>query len=85
MSSPNDSDLIKAVRTGDSNAVDAALAQGADINQKDKFGFTALMLAIKAQDSQLIYKFLAVPGVDINCKTNVRLPFTCAKSRSHEL
>ncbi|KAL1521560.1 hypothetical protein AB1Y20_021219 [Prymnesium parvum] len=69
---PSDSDLIKAVRFDDKDpgAVDAALAAGADINQKDKYGFTPLMLAIKAQNSKLIYKLLDVSGVDVNCKSN---------------
>jgi len=71
-SNPSDSDLIKAVRFDDKDpeAVDKALAAGADINQKDKFGFTPLMLAIKNQNSRLIYKFLEIDGVDVNAKSN---------------
>lgn len=69
---PSDSDLITAIRLDNPAAVDEAIAKGADINQKDKAGFTPLMLAIKAQNSRLIYKLLDVPGVDINCKSHVR-------------
>ena len=72
LANPSDTDLIKAVRFDDRDekAVDNALAAGADINQTDKFGFTPLMLALKAQNQKLIYKFLDIEGVDVNCKSN---------------
>jgi len=54
----------------DPEAVDRCLAAGADINAKDKYGFTPLALAIKNQNSKLIYKFLEIEGIDINTKTN---------------
>ena len=71
LANPSDTDLIKAVRFDDRDekAVDNALAAGADINQTDKFGFTPLMLALKAQNQKLIYKFLDIEGVDVNCKS----------------
>lgn len=37
-----------------------------------QYGFTPLALAIKNQNSKLIYKFLEIEGIDINTKTNVR-------------
>ena len=66
-----DNGLFKAIREYDESgmaAVEAALA-GADINAADKFGFTALHLAIKAKNSAVANKIMAVDGVDINAKT----------------
>lgn len=72
MAHPTDSQLITAVRLEEEeSALDAALAAGVDINQKDRLGFTPLMLAIKAGSARWIYKLLNAPGVDVNCKSKV--------------
>ncbi|MFZ3091694.1 MAG: ankyrin repeat domain-containing protein [Nitrospirota bacterium] len=39
--------LIEAARKGDTAGVNALLNKGADVNAKDKYGWTALMLASK--------------------------------------
>ena len=51
------------------DAIDAALAGGADINAADKFGFTPLHLAIKNKNVALANKLLGVEGVNLNAKT----------------
>jgi len=68
-----DNDLFKAIRSFPDTGmapVEAALAAGADINAKDKMGFTALHLAIKSKNEELANKLLDTEGIDVNVKTN---------------
>uniref|UniRef100_A0A6V4GC92 Uncharacterized protein n=1 Tax=Prymnesium polylepis TaxID=72548 RepID=A0A6V4GC92_9EUKA len=71
LANPMDTDLITAVRFDDKmpGKVEECIANGADINQKDRQGFTPLMLALKARNQRLIHKFLDIDGVDVNAKT----------------
>ena len=68
-----DSALFKAIREYDDSGmgpVDAAIAAGADINAQDKFGFTALHLAIKSKNTALANKLLEMEGISLDIKTN---------------
>jgi len=67
-----DNALFKAIRCYEDDGmgpVDAAITAGADINAVDKFGFTALHLAIKTKNAALANKFLEKEGVNLNAKT----------------
>jgi len=67
-----DSALLKAVRKFEEEGmapVEAALGGGADVNAKDKFGFTPLHLAIKSKQVALVSKLIDLEGVDLNAKT----------------
>jgi len=67
-----DNALFKAIREyedGGMAPVEAALEAGVDINAKDKFGFTALHLAIKNKNPALANKFMEVKDIDLNAKT----------------
>eukprot|EP00322_Chrysochromulina_rotalis_P021361 CAMPEP_0115867810 /NCGR_PEP_ID=MMETSP0287-20121206/20958_1 /TAXON_ID=412157 /ORGANISM="Chrysochromulina rotalis, Strain UIO044" /LENGTH=193 /DNA_ID=CAMNT_0003322423 /DNA_START=42 /DNA_END=623 /DNA_ORIENTATION=- len=68
-----DNDLFKAIRSFSDTGmgpVDAALAAGADINAKDKLGYTALHLSIKNKLTELANKLVEVGSIDVNLKTN---------------
>jgi ankyrin repeat protein len=68
-----DCDLFKAIRQFDENGmggVEAALQGGADVNTKDKFGFTALHLAIKNKKGEVAKRLIEVEGIDLDARTN---------------
>ena len=68
-----DNALLKAVRNFEDDGmapIEAALSGGADINAADKFGYTALHLAIKSKNSVLANKLIEMAGIDLNLKTN---------------
>ncbi len=60
-----DTQLLTAAKKGDASAVKAALAEGADVNAKDKQDETALILAAKNGDLPLV-KILAEAKADLN-------------------
>ena len=57
--------LVVAVNRGDTAAVDAQLARGADVNARDRNGMTALMYASQ-QDALAIVQALLAKGADVN-------------------
>ena len=57
--------LIMAVKSGDKNTVEDILENGANINEKDRKGYTALMHAVKNKNIELI-KILAEAGAEID-------------------
>ena len=59
------SDLIEAVNKGDTVAVEALLAGGADVNAKDNTGRTTLMLAAVGGHSATVEALLTA-GPDVN-------------------
>ena len=61
--------LIEAAKKGDTEKVQALLAQGADVNAKDKGGFTALMDAAWEGHTDTVQALLA-HGADVNAKDN---------------
>ena len=65
----SDMSLTEAVAMGDINQVQALLAQGADINQKNRMGWTPLHTAIQKQNKELV-ELLISKGADLNSKNN---------------
>jgi ankyrin repeat protein len=59
--------LLQAVRSGDTAAVKAFLAQGVDVNARDGSGTTALMLAVLHADTNMV-RLLLDKGADVNTK-----------------
>ncbi len=55
----SDMSLTEAVAMGDTNQVQALLSQGADINQKNRMGWTPLHTAIQKQNKELAEIILA--------------------------
>ena len=64
-----DSELITAAMEGRSDTVRALLAKGADVNAKDKYGWTPLMLAALAGRADTVRTLLA-NGAHVNAKWN---------------
>jgi ankyrin repeat protein len=60
-------DLLDAARKGDMKKVQKLLASGADINQRDKTGFTALHWAAMTNKIE-VAQFLIKKGTDINIR-----------------
>jgi len=61
--------LLQAAAKGDIAQVKSLLSKGADVNAKDKFGWTPLQIAT-AQGSEDVVKLLIAGGGDINTKDN---------------
>jgi ankyrin repeat protein/CHAT domain-containing protein len=62
-----DSQLIEVAITGDTETIKFLIDNGADVNAKDKNGYTALMVAVKHDHIELV-KLLIDKGVDVNVK-----------------
>jgi ankyrin repeat protein len=64
------SDLIIAIDENDIEKVKSLLDKGADINARNEYGYTALMMAVeRARDVKLV-NLLLDKGADVNAKNN---------------
>jgi len=59
--------LMDKVVAGDSAAVSALIAKGADVNARNNYGWTALSHAARAGNAELV-KLLLAHGADINAR-----------------
>lgn len=62
-------DVLKATNSGDTTAVEKAIASGSDINKKDKNGNTPLILAAKHGDAGIV-RALIMKGADVTKKND---------------
>ncbi|PLP60981.1 hypothetical protein CYK37_01400 [Mesorhizobium loti] len=70
--------LIEAVITGDIPAIKAAIVSGADLEQRDSKGRTALLIATHADNVEAA-RLLIEAGADVNAKDDIRdTPFLYA-------
>jgi uncharacterized protein len=60
-------DLISAASSNDLEAVKSSIAQGANVNDKDKDGKTALIYASEKGNADIV-KFLIAQGANVNAK-----------------
>jgi ankyrin repeat protein len=58
--------LMEASERGYTEIVEALLAAGADVNMKDKHGYTALIYASLGGHTEIVKLFLAIDGIDVN-------------------
>jgi ankyrin repeat protein len=63
------SDMLKAVNSGNTTAVEKAIAGGQDVNKKDKNGNTPLILAARHGDVAIV-KALVTKGANVTMKNN---------------
>lgn len=59
--------FMKSACDGNLNAIQTAIKSGADINQKDESGYTALMHAVWCKQPEMA-KYLIGAGADVNAK-----------------
>jgi len=62
-------DVLKAVNSGNTTAVEKAIASGRDVNKKDKNGNTPLILAAKHGDVGIV-QALVMKGAAVNIKNS---------------
>lgn len=65
-------DWEHAVRQGDVDAVDRLLAAGVDVDSRDRYGQTALMLAARLGHASVVERLIAA-GADLNRTAKYRL------------
>ena len=58
--------LIKFCKKGDLKGVKAALKKGADVNEKDKDGYTGLMEAVMNNRNSVFALLLNTANIDVN-------------------
>jgi len=62
--------LIIAARFGNTEAIYLLLAAGSDVNAKDRFGITALILAARHGATEGVRALLLAPSIDVNIQDN---------------
>jgi ankyrin repeat protein len=80
----NWSNLLTAAEKGDAEAVGAELAAGADINQTDEGGWTALHLAAHNGHLAALEALIAEPTIDVNSRNKWKsTPLSLAAAKGH--
>ena len=80
----NWSDLLVAAEKGDAETVRAELAAGADINQTDEGGWTALHLAAHNGHLAALEALIAEPTIDVNSRNKWKsTPLSLAAAKGH--
>ena len=62
--------FLEACEKGEEAKVNAAIVLGVNINTKDAYGWTGLLLAIGYKHENIVDILLARPDIDINGKNN---------------
>ena len=65
-----DSPWLKAAETGDLNTINELIAKGVDVNERDKGGRTALVIAVKNEHTSIVKALLATK-IDIDAADNI--------------
>ncbi|RUX07149.1 ankyrin repeat domain-containing protein [Mesorhizobium sp. M2A.F.Ca.ET.037.01.1.1] len=80
----NWSDLLVAAEKGDAETVRAELAAGADINQTDEGGWSALHLAAHNARMAVLEALIARPAIDVNSRNKWKsTPLSLAAAKGH--
>jgi len=76
--------LLVAAERGDVDAASAELAAGADVNQADDDGWSALHLSALNAHVPMVETLLGHPDVDVNCRNRWKsTPLSLASAKGH--
>lgn len=76
--------LLVAAEIGDLNAAEAELAAGADVNQSDEDGWSALHLSALNAHAPVVEALLRHPGIDVNSRNRWKsTPLSLAAAKGH--
>lgn len=76
--------LLVAAERGDVDAANAELAAGADVNQSDDDGWTALHLSALNAHASVVEALVGHPEVDANCRNRWKsTPLSLASAKGH--
>jgi len=65
-----DEKLVLAAWKGNSKAVAKLLAAGANVNERDSYGRTALIYAANGGHTEIVKNLLDIDGINLNVKDN---------------
>lgn len=74
----NELQLIEAAKAGDANRVQALIAGGEDLEQKDDYGWTALNWAAGCGDAAIVLLLLKAGANALNSGRDLRTPYQIA-------
>lgn len=76
--------LLAAAESGDMDVVEAELAAGADVNQSDNDGWSALHLSALNAHASMVQALVGHPGIDVNCRNKWKsTPLSLASAKGH--
>lgn len=76
--------LLVAAETGDLDGVEVELAAGADVNQSDDDGWSALHLSALNAHAQVVEALLRCPEIDVNARNRWKsTPLSLASAKGH--
>ncbi|MDH4988827.1 ankyrin repeat domain-containing protein [Aminobacter anthyllidis] len=76
--------LLVAAESGDVDAAKAELAAGADVNQSDDDGWSALHLSALNAHASMVDVLVGHPGIDVNCRNRWKsTPLSLASAKGH--
>ena len=62
--------LTEFCKNGDLEGVKAGIESGADVNAKDEYGQTGLMLAVNHNHKSVVELLISIPNIDVNLKSD---------------
>ncbi|MDR7220094.1 ankyrin repeat domain-containing protein [Aminobacter aminovorans] len=76
--------LLVAAESGNVDAAQAELAAGADVNQSDDDGWSALHLSALNAHASMVEALVGHPRIDVNCRNRWKsTPLSLASARGH--
>lgn len=76
--------LLVAAESGDLDAAQAELAAGADVNQSDDDGWSALHLSALNARTPVVEALVRHPAIDVNCRNKWKsTPLSLASAKGH--
>lgn len=77
--------LLAAAESGDLDVANAELAAGADVNQSDEDGWSALHLSALNAHAPVVEALVGHPDIDVNCGNRWKsTPLSLASAKGHQ-